>query len=116
MRKVLEIGGLVAGAILIVFGVVAIVMGVNGRTTVSNAIKAEQIVGTPDMTPAAIKAELVEAARRLPELPSNPKLRPRIGGVLHSWPIRLAMVFACSNSLVGVMTRLQSPCERSSSR
>jgi hypothetical protein len=34
MRKVLEIGGLVAGAVLIVFGVVAIVMGVNGRSTV----------------------------------------------------------------------------------
>lgn len=61
MRKVLEIGGLVAGVVLIVFGVVAIVMGVNGRSTVSNAIKAEQIVGTADMTPTAIKAEAVKA-------------------------------------------------------
>jgi len=61
MRKVLEIGGLVAGAVLIVFGVVAIVMGINGRTTVSNAIKAEQIVGSADMTPTAIKAEALKA-------------------------------------------------------
>src|ERR1700687_3868616 len=68
MRKVLEIGGLVAGAILIVFGAVAIVMGVNGRTTVTNAIKAEQIVGTPDMTPAAIKGEAVKAKLDLNKL------------------------------------------------
>ena len=61
MRKVMEIGGLVAGVVLIVFGVVAIVMGVNGRTTVNNAIKAEQIVGSADMTPAGIKAEAVAA-------------------------------------------------------
>jgi hypothetical protein len=61
MRKVLEIGGLIAGAVLIVFGVVAIVMGVNGRSTVNNAIKAEQIVGSADMTPTAIKAEAVSA-------------------------------------------------------
>ena len=53
MRKVFEIGGLVAGAVLIVFGVVAIVMGVNGRSTVNSSIKGEQIVGSPDMTPAA---------------------------------------------------------------
>ncbi len=52
MRKVLEIGGLVAGLILIVFGVVAIVMGMNGRSTVSSSLKDQQIVGTSDMTPA----------------------------------------------------------------
>jgi hypothetical protein len=61
MRKVLEIGGLVAGVVLIAFGVVAIVMGVNGRSTVNSAIKAEQIVGSADMTPTAIKAEAVKA-------------------------------------------------------
>jgi hypothetical protein len=57
MRKVFEIGGLVAGAVLIAFGVVAIVMGVNGRSTVNSSISREQIVGTPDMTPAGITAE-----------------------------------------------------------
>lgn len=41
--RILEIGGLLAGAILVVFGVVAIVMGVNGRSTVRDSLKAEQI-------------------------------------------------------------------------
>jgi hypothetical protein len=57
MRKFFEIGGLVAGVVLIAFGVAAIVMGFNGRSTVDNSLKQERIVGTPDMTPAAITAE-----------------------------------------------------------
>ena len=36
MRKVFEIGGLVAGVVLIAFGVAAIAMGFNGRSTVGN--------------------------------------------------------------------------------
>jgi hypothetical protein len=66
MRKVFEIGGVVAAAVLIAFGIVAIVMGVNGRSTVTNSLKQEQIVGSPDMTPSAIKAEAKDAG-----LPSN---------------------------------------------
>ena len=61
MRKALEIGGFVAAAVLIVFGVVAITMGVNGRHTVSNSLANEYIVGSPDMTPSAIKAEAQKA-------------------------------------------------------
>jgi hypothetical protein len=61
MRKVFEIGGFVAAAVLIAFGVTAIVMGVNGRNTVSKSLKQEYIVGSPDMTPAAIKAEAAKA-------------------------------------------------------
>jgi hypothetical protein len=61
MRKLFEIGGLVAAAVLIAFGVAAIVMGFNGRTTVSDSLKAEQIVGSEDMTPTAIKAEAQKA-------------------------------------------------------
>ena len=57
MRKFFEIGGLVAAAVLIAFGVVAIVMGVNGRNTVNSSLSHEYIVGGADMTPAAIKAE-----------------------------------------------------------
>ena len=72
MRKLFEIGGLVAGAVLIVFGIAAIVMGVNGRTTVRDSLKQEQIVGTPDMTPAAIKAEAKQAG--LPASLSYPKV------------------------------------------
>jgi hypothetical protein len=61
MRKVFEIGGVVAAAVLIAFGIAAIVMGFNGRSTVTNSLKQEKIVGTPDMTPAAIKAEAKDA-------------------------------------------------------
>ena len=61
MRKALEIGGFVAAAVLIVFGVVAISMGVNGRHTVSNSLANEYIVGSSDMTPSAIKAEAQKA-------------------------------------------------------
>jgi hypothetical protein len=61
MRRTFEIGGVVAAAILIAFGITAIVMGVNGRSTVSSTLKQEKIVGSPDMTPAAIKAEANES-------------------------------------------------------
>ena len=57
MRKSFEIGGFIAAAVLIVFGIGAIVMGVNARSTVNNTLTQEQIVGTPDMTPSAITAE-----------------------------------------------------------
>jgi hypothetical protein len=60
-RKVLEWGGFAAGAVLIAFGVVAIVMGFNGRATVGDSLKQEKIVGTADMTPAAIKTEAAKA-------------------------------------------------------
>jgi hypothetical protein len=61
MRKALEIGGFIAAAVLIAFGVVAIVMGVNGRNTVNNSLSHEYIVGSSDMTPSAIKAEAKQA-------------------------------------------------------
>jgi hypothetical protein len=61
MRKYFEIGGLIAAAVLIAFGAVAIVMSVNGHSTVGKELKQQQIVGTPDMTPAGIKAEAQKA-------------------------------------------------------
>ena len=71
LSTVLEWGGVIAGAILIAFGVVAIVMGVNGRSTVHSSLKAEQIVGSADMTPAAIKAEAAKAGLKDISLPSK---------------------------------------------
>ena len=38
MRKVFEIGGMVAAAILIAFGIATLVMGVNGRSTVQSSL------------------------------------------------------------------------------
>lgn len=61
MRKLFEIGGLVAAVVLIGFGVTAIIMGVNGGNTVKDSLKLEQITGSPDMTPTAIKAEAAKA-------------------------------------------------------
>jgi|SRR6476620_8480186 len=61
MRKLLELGGFVAAAVLIIFGIVTIVMGVNGRNTVASSLTTEQITGTPDMTPALI-GEAVQKA------------------------------------------------------
>jgi hypothetical protein len=58
MRKLFEIGGLVAAVVLIGFGVVAIAMGVSGRSTVQDSLRQEQIIGTPDMTPTAIAGEV----------------------------------------------------------
>jgi hypothetical protein len=61
MRKLFEIGGLVAAVVLIGFGIGAVVMGISGGNTVKDSLKLEQITGTPDMTPSAIKAEAAKA-------------------------------------------------------
>jgi hypothetical protein len=42
-KKIWEIGGFIAGAVLIVFGAVAIYLGVNGFSTTRDAIQDEQI-------------------------------------------------------------------------
>jgi hypothetical protein len=68
MRKVFELGGVLAAVILIAFGITAIVMGVNGQDTVKKSIKQEQIVGSPDMTPAAITAEAKKAGLNVADL------------------------------------------------
>jgi hypothetical protein len=62
MKKVLEIGGFIAGAVLIVFGLAAIVLALQGNSTVNSSLKAEKITGSPDMTPAAIKQEVAGQA------------------------------------------------------
>ena len=69
MRKFFEIGGVVAAAVLVAFGIAAIVMGAGGRSTVNSSLKQEFLVGTPDMTPAAIAAEAKKAG-----LPASIKL------------------------------------------
>jgi len=69
-KKLWEIGGFVAGGILVVFGAVAILLGVNGYTTVRDSLKQENIVGTPDMTPSAIKSEGQQA--KLPSTVNYP--------------------------------------------
>ena len=48
MRRILEYGGVIAGTILVVFGVVAIAMGVNGRNEVRDRLADQRITATPD--------------------------------------------------------------------
>jgi hypothetical protein len=69
-RKLFEWGGFAAGAILVAFGVVAIVMGFSGRATVTDSLKLEKITGTPDMTPALIAKEAKEAGLTNVDLPT----------------------------------------------
>jgi hypothetical protein len=68
-KQIFEWGGIVASVVLVAFGIASIVVGLNGRTTVHNSLKQEAIVGTPDMTPSAIKAEALKAGLKLSALP-----------------------------------------------
>jgi hypothetical protein len=60
-KRMLQIGGIVSGAVLIAFGIVVIVLAFNGRSTVNSSLKDEQITGSPDMTPSAIAGEVSAA-------------------------------------------------------
>jgi len=71
VKKALEVGGVLASLVLIIFGVAAIVMGIDGANTVEDNLAQEQIVGTPDMTAEAVAAEVDEAglSDQIGELP-----------------------------------------------
>ena len=60
-KRFFEFGGIAASILLIAFGIGAIALGLNGRSTVRDSLKLEQIVGTPDMTRNAIAAEAKKA-------------------------------------------------------
>ncbi|MEX0673975.1 MAG: hypothetical protein WD981_05875 [Gaiellaceae bacterium] len=59
--RLLQIGGFIAGALLIAFGAAAIYMGVDGRSTVRDSLAAEKIVGSDDMSPSGIQEGIEEA-------------------------------------------------------
>ena len=59
--EVLRWGGVASGAVLVAFGIVVIVLSINGHSTVTSELKKQQITGTPDMTPQAIQAEGAKA-------------------------------------------------------
>jgi hypothetical protein len=61
MRRAFEYGGFIAAVVLIAFGIGAVAMGWNARSTVQDTLAQEHIVGTPDMTPAGITAEAKQA-------------------------------------------------------
>jgi hypothetical protein len=60
-RRVLEICGVIAGVLMVAFGVGALAMSVNARSTVGDELKKEQIVGSADMNPTDIEKAMQEA-------------------------------------------------------
>ena len=70
MKKFFEMGGVVAGALLVVFAIGAIAMGVVGRSEVHKSVAREAIVGSPDMTPSAIKSEATKAGLENVDFPT----------------------------------------------
>jgi len=69
MRRGPVLGGVVAGAILIVLGVATIVIAAGGKSDVRDRISAERIEGTPDMTPDATRAAVEEAGIKDAKIP-----------------------------------------------
>ena len=69
-NRLLHLGALAVAAVLIAIGVGAVVKGIDGRTTVRDALAQEHVVGTPEFTPAAIAAKAREAGLRGVPLPS----------------------------------------------
>jgi hypothetical protein len=61
MPRPFRLAGIIAGIVLVAFGIGAIVIGVSGRHEVSTDVKREQIVGTPDMKPSLIAVEARKA-------------------------------------------------------
>ena len=55
MRKLFELGGIFAGLVLVIFGAAAIYMGVDGRSTVRDSLKQEQITFGAADDPAVAK-------------------------------------------------------------
>jgi hypothetical protein len=59
-----------AAAVLAIFGVAAIAQGLEGRSTVHDALKLEGVVGAPHMTPTAIAPMAKKAGLRDVALPT----------------------------------------------
>lgn len=57
-RRAFWMGGLAAGALLILLGGIWIWQGASARGEVHDTISREQIVGTPDMSPATFKGDV----------------------------------------------------------
>jgi hypothetical protein len=70
MKKFFQMGGVIAGALLVLFGIGAMVIGFTGRSEVRDNISREAIVGSSDMTPSAIKEEAAKAGLTNVDLPT----------------------------------------------
>ncbi len=71
LRVAAWVGGVLACLILIGAGIAYIVVGINGSNEVNNQVSREQIVGSPDMTPAGITAAAAQAGlTNVPDVPT----------------------------------------------
>jgi hypothetical protein len=70
MKKFFELGGVIAGTLLVAFAIGAIAIGIAGRHEVQQNVAREAIVGSPDMTPSVIKGEAAKAGLTNVELPT----------------------------------------------
>lgn len=69
-RRILELGGVAAGVLMVAFGIGSLVLGINARSTVGDELKREFIVGSSDMNPAEIEKALQEAGLTDVPIPS----------------------------------------------
>ena len=69
-RKFFTYAGIGASILLIAFGIGSVVTGLNGRSTVHDNLGLEQITGSPDMNPNAIKTEAKAAGLKGVALPT----------------------------------------------
>jgi hypothetical protein len=69
-QSILKIGGIVAGAVMVVFGVGSLALGIKAHNTVGTELKREAIVGSADMNPTDIKKAVTEAGLTNVPLPS----------------------------------------------
>jgi voltage-gated potassium channel Kch len=69
-RRILELGGLAAGVLMVAFGIGSLVLGINARSTVGDELKREFIVGSSDMKPAEIEKAVKEAGLSNVAIPS----------------------------------------------
>jgi hypothetical protein len=69
MRRGFEVGGVIAAVVLIAFGIAAIVMGADGKSTVVDELERQNIVGSPDMSPSEIEGEAKAAGLANTPLP-----------------------------------------------
>jgi hypothetical protein len=69
-RRILELGGLAAGVLMVAFGIGSLVLGINARSTVRDELKREFIVGSDDMSPAEIEKAVKEAGLSNVPIPS----------------------------------------------
>jgi hypothetical protein len=70
MKRFFTLGGVIAGVLLVLFGIGAMAIGFTGRGEVNSDVKREAIVGSPDMSPSGIKAEATQAGLKNISFPS----------------------------------------------